>query len=77
VVVSANRPIVPADLVNAQNQRQSFVVDQLLPFRAARELFRRDYFANLLCAAKSNLSEAARQSRMSAQSLRAYFIGLA
>jgi hypothetical protein len=51
------------------NNRDAKIADQLLPFRAARELFYRDYFANLLSAAKGNLSYAARQSRMSAQSL--------
>jgi DNA-binding NtrC family response regulator len=77
VVVSANRPIVPADLGIAGSSQdassQAAVMKQPLPFRAARERFEREYFANLLHSVGGNMSEAARRSGMARQNLYAYF----
>ena len=70
VAVNADTPIAPRDLALAAIDRSHFDTGgEILPFREAREFFEREYFANVLRAAKGNVSEAARLSGIARQNL--------
>ncbi|MEK7877481.1 MAG: sigma-54 dependent transcriptional regulator, partial [Pseudomonadota bacterium] len=70
VVTNVAGPIHAADFgtLNGSGGFQAAAsVDQLLPFREARERFEREYFAKLLHSAGGNVSEAARLSGIARQ----------
>jgi len=70
VVSNVAGPVHPADfgtLSGSGGFQAAASVDQLLPFREARERFEREYFANLLHSAGGNVSEAARLSGIARQ----------
>ncbi|MBI2289837.1 MAG: sigma-54-dependent Fis family transcriptional regulator, partial [Betaproteobacteria bacterium] len=70
VVSNVAGPIRPADfgtLSGSGGFQAAASVDQLLPFRKARERFEREYFANLLHSTGGNVSEAARLSGIARQ----------
>jgi two-component system response regulator HydG len=70
VAVNAGTPIAAHDLALAAIERiHSDAGGEVLPFREARERFEREYFANVLRAAKGNVSEAARISGIARQNL--------
>lgn len=72
VVVNAGGPIAGADLGVASvgaDAAEVMVQTQLLPYRQARLLFERDYFANLMQAADGNVSEASRISGVARQNI--------
>jgi DNA-binding NtrC family response regulator len=76
VVTNARGPIVVADLGLAKVGRaRQIAVDALaqpLPLQEAKELFEREYFINLLHAAGGNVSNAAKLSGISRNSLYRY-----
>jgi DNA-binding NtrC family response regulator len=74
VVINARGPIVAADLGPASRSR-TIAVDALaqpLPLQQAKELFEREYFINLLHAVDGNVSNAAKLSGISRNSLYRY-----
>ena len=72
VVINVGGPIHPADFGTLSGNgglQATASVDQLLPFREARERFEREYFANLLHKVRGNVSEAARLSGVARQNV--------
>jgi DNA-binding NtrC family response regulator len=74
VVINARGPIVAADLGPASRSREIAVdaAAQPLSLQQAKELFEREYFINLLHAVDGNVSNAARLSGVSRNSLYRY-----
>jgi two-component system response regulator AtoC len=74
VVTNVRGPIMAADLGSSSRSRTTAIGAgaQPLSFQEAREIFEREYFANLLHAADGNISNAARLSGISRNSLYRY-----
>ncbi len=75
VAVNAGGPIAPIDLGLAPATApidDEAAATQRLPLREARELFERDYIANVLASTRGNVSEAARLSGIARQNFYSY-----
>jgi len=72
VAVKAAGPVSPADLGLGATAAAASAQAPAAPFREAREVFEREYFAGLLAAAGGNVSEAARMSGIARQNFYAH-----
>jgi DNA-binding NtrC family response regulator len=73
-VLFRSGPITPADLGLARATGAPVTASSApaAPFREARDIFEREYFAGLLAAAGGNVSEAARLSGIARQNFYAH-----